>query len=82
MATLPFVSYVVEGYFSTKKVKYGGIIAGGISFSFFHFLLPVLLESRDFTEILLAVAQFLGSTFIVTIMTYFVRVLTRRRGAL
>ena len=82
MSTLPFMSYVVEAYFSTKKIKYGGIIAGGISFSFFYFLLPVLLENRDFTEILLAVAKFLASTFIVTLMTYFVRVLTRRGGAL
>ena len=81
-STLPFVSYVVEGYFSTKKVKYGGVIAGGVSFSFFYFLLPVLLESRDFTEILLAVAQFLASTFIAILMTYFAMVLTRRRGAL
>jgi len=78
VSTLPFISYVVEGYLATRKVKYGGIIAGGVSFSFFYFLLPVLIENRGFTEVLFAVALFLASTFTVILAAYFVRFLTRR----
>jgi len=78
VSTLPLISYVVEGYLATKKVKYGGIVAGGTSFSFFYFLLPALVENRDFAEVLFAVALFLASTFAVILATYFVRILTRR----
>lgn len=78
VSTLPFISYVAEGYLATKKVKYGGIVAGGTSFSFFYFLLPALVENRDFAEVLFAVALFLASTFAVILATYFVRILTRR----
>lgn len=78
VSTLPFISYVVEGYLATKKVKYGGIVAGGTSFSFFYFLLPALVENRGFAEVLFAVALFLASTFAVILATYFVRILTRR----
>jgi putative membrane protein len=78
VSTLPFISYVVEGYLATRKVKYGGIVAGGTSFSFFYFLLPALVENRGFAEVLFAVALFLASTFAVILATYFVRILTRR----
>jgi putative membrane protein len=78
VSTLPFISYVAEGYLATRKVKYGGIVAGGTSFSFFYFLLPVLVENRGFAEVLFAVALFLASTFAVILATYFVRILTRR----
>jgi putative membrane protein len=78
VSTLPFISYVAEGYLATRKVKYGGIVAGGTSFSFFYFLLPALVENRDFAEVLFAVALFLASTFAVILATYFVRILTRR----
>jgi len=37
VSTLPFISYVAEGYLATRKVKYGGIVAGGTSFSFSTF---------------------------------------------
>ena len=78
VSTLPFISYVAEGYLATRKVKYGGIVAGGTSFSFFYFLLPALVENRGFAEVLFAVALFLASTFAVILATYFVRILTRR----
>ncbi|AAL63619.1 conserved hypothetical protein [Pyrobaculum aerophilum str. IM2] len=71
---LPYVSYITEAYFLTKRVKFGGIIAGGLTFSFFYFLFPLILNPRKgLVEILTAVGEFLAFVFAVVLAVYIAR---------
>ncbi|MEM1662577.1 MAG: DUF373 family protein [Pyrobaculum sp.] len=71
---LPYVSYIIESYISTKKIRYGALAAGGITFSFFNFLLPTLLkQNRDVFEILVAAAIFITFSLAVSITVYLLR---------
>lgn len=79
VAVLPYVSYFAESYFSTKKVRFGALAAGGVTFSFFYFLLPALLKpGRDLLEILTAVGFFVAAALAVTVVVYILRKLYKR----
>ncbi|ACB39626.1 DUF373 family protein [Pyrobaculum neutrophilum] len=78
-AALPYVSYLAEAYITTGKIRYGGVIAGVATVSFFYFLLPVLVKPpRDIVETFIAVALFTASTFVAVVVVYMVRALSRR----
>lgn len=80
MSILPFVSYLTEAYFIYRKIKFGGIVAGVATASFFYFLFPVLVKpSKDLAEILIAVALFMASTFIVIVTTYILKLVIQRK---
>lgn len=72
--TFPFISYTVESYIASRKVKYGGIMAGGVTISFFYFLFPRLINvQRDIIDILFGLLLFVISIFIIYIIIYFIR---------
>ncbi|ABL88812.1 Protein of unknown function DUF373 [Pyrobaculum islandicum DSM 4184] len=80
MSILPFVSYLTEAYFIYRKIKFGGIVAGVATASFFYFLFPVLVKpSKDLAETLIAVALFMASTFIVIATTYILKLVIQRK---
>ena len=78
-AVMPYASYITEAYVKNKSVKYGGILAGAVTFAFFYLLYPKLLSpQRDFIEVFFAFAQFLTVVLMSTILVYVVRAMRRR----
>ncbi len=69
----PYISYVLEAYLRDKRVRYGGITAGGITFSFFYFLLPKLLPPASFAEVLQSTMLFLMSVLVFVLVIQIVR---------
>ncbi|MFN3803972.1 MAG: DUF373 family protein [Pyrobaculum sp.] len=77
ISILPYISYLLEAYVKTRSIRYGGIVAGGVTFFFFYFLFPKLLMPYNVTEVLWSTAMFLVAVFITVAVTQVVRLKTR-----
>lgn len=77
-SAVPYLSYVVEGYLSTGRLRYGGIVGGAATFFFFYFLMPVILERRGLVETLTAVGLFAASIAVIVVVVQVARRATRR----
>ncbi|MFN7105505.1 MAG: multidrug ABC transporter permease, partial [Pyrobaculum sp.] len=76
---LPYISYLLEAYIKTRNVRYGGIVAGGVTFFFFYFLFPKLLMPYNVAEVLWSTAMFLVAVFITVAITQAVRLMLKTR---
>ncbi|AET31483.1 DUF373 family protein [Pyrobaculum ferrireducens] len=74
VVVIPYVSYVSEAYIINKKIKYGGIVAGGVTFSFFYLLFPVITKQEgNLVEVLTAIGEFLAAVFLIVVAVYIAR---------
>ncbi|MEM1571774.1 DUF373 family protein [Pyrobaculum sp.] len=77
-SSVPFLSYMVEGYLATGRLRYGGVVGGAATFFFFYFIMPVILERRGLVETLTAVGLFAASIAVVVVVVQVLRRATRR----
>ncbi|MGC9051961.1 DUF373 family protein [Pyrobaculum sp.] len=74
VAVIPYVSYVSEAYIVNRKIRYGGIIAGGVTFFFFYLLFPVITkQGSGLLEVLTAIGEFLAAVFLTVVAVYIAR---------
>ncbi|AFA38166.1 putative membrane protein [Pyrobaculum oguniense TE7] len=77
-SAVPFLSYMVEGYLATGRLRYGGVVGGAATFFFFYFIMPVILERRGLVETLTAVGLFAASIAVVVVVVQVLRRVRRR----
>jgi putative membrane protein len=79
VVTIPYVSYVSEAYIMSRKIKYGGVIAGSVTFFFFYLLFPIITkQSSSLLEVLTAIGQFLVAVFLTVVAVYIARRILER----
>jgi putative membrane protein len=74
VVVIPYVSYISEVYIVSRKIRYGGIIAGGVTFFFFYLLFPVITKQvGSLLEVLTAIGEFMAAVFLTVVAVYIAR---------